>query len=144
MITIFIDGASRGNPGPSAVGIYVRDSAGTEFIKRGEFIGKTTNNVAEYQAIIRSLKHLAQSHFIKLEDSQITINSDSQLVIKQLCGDYKIKSANLIPLAIETRKLMKTVPHLKLNFIDRDENKIADKLANRAMNLQGDIDEMEE
>lgn len=143
-LEVYIDGASRGNPGPSAVGIYIKDSSGTELVKRGEYVGETTNNVAEYQAIIRSLKHLAKSKLISVADSEITIHSDSELVIKQLSGDYRIKSQNLIPLAIEARKLMKKVPHLKLNFVDRKNNKIADKLANKAMNLQDDIDELED
>lgn len=139
-IDAYIDGASRGNPGPSAVGIFIRNSSGKDILRRGEFIGQTTNNVAEYTALIRMLKHL--NKLVKAKTTEINVYSDSELLVKQMNGDYRIKSAHLIPLAIEARGLLKHYKGLTLNLIGREENKIADKLANKAMNVEEEVDEL--
>ncbi|MBI5778672.1 MAG: ribonuclease HI family protein [Planctomycetes bacterium] len=138
-IDAYIDGASRGNPGPSAVGIFIRESSGEDILRRGEFIGQTTNNVAEYTALIRMLKHL--NKLLKQKPADINIYSDSELLVNQMNGDYRIKSEHLIPLAIEARKLMKAHGEIKLNLITREHNKIADKLANKALNTEASFDE---
>jgi len=139
-IAAYIDGASRGNPGPSAVGIFISDSSGNDILRRGEFIGQTTNNVAEYTALIRMLKHL--NKLLKSKTAEINVYSDSELLVKQMNGDYRIKSAHLIPLAIEARKLLKAYSHLKLNLINREQNKIADKLANKTLNIEKEANEL--
>jgi ribonuclease HI len=139
-IDAYIDGASRGNPGHSAVGIFVRDNSGKDIIRKGEYIGEATNNIAEYTALIRMLKHL--NKLLKSKTADINVYSDSELLVKQLNGDYRIKSAHLIPLAIEARKLLKAYSHIKLNLISREQNKIADKLANKAMNVEMEVDEL--
>ncbi|MEW6026743.1 MAG: ribonuclease HI family protein [Planctomycetota bacterium] len=139
-IDAYIDGASRGNPGPSAVGVFIRDAAGKDIIRKGEYIGETTNNVAEYTALIRALKYL--NKILKTKPAEINVYSDSELLVNQLNGDYRIKSKNLIPLAIEVRKIMKAHSGIKLNLIPREDNKIADKLANKAMNLQEEFNEL--
>ncbi|MEK7310251.1 MAG: ribonuclease HI family protein [Planctomycetota bacterium] len=152
-IEVYIDGASRGNPGPSAVGIFIRESSGKEIVRRGEYIGEVTNNVAEYTALIRALKYLLDHPEIigtplrlrkKLTTAArgITIYSDSELLVKQIKGDYRIRSENLIPLSIEARGLLKKIPAVEFNLIPREENKVADKLANKAMNIRGEIDEL--
>lgn len=143
-IEIYTDGASRGNPGPSAIGIFIKDASGREIVKKGEYLGETTNNVAEYTAVIRGLKYLLNKKLFKTTDIEFILNTDSELLINQLNGDYRIKSQNLIPLAIEVRGLLKKVSKVKFNLIARKENKIADKLANKSMNLQDDIDELAE
>ena len=143
-IEIYTDGASRGNPGPSAIGIFIKDATGKEIVRKGEYLGETTNNVAEYTAVIRGLKYLLNKKLFKTTDMEIILNIDSELLINQLNGNYRTKSRNLIPLVIETRRLLKKVPKVKFNLIVRKENKIADKLANKSMNLQEDIDELNE
>jgi ribonuclease HI len=139
---IYIDGASRGNPGPSAVGIFIRDSQGKELVKRGEYIGETTNNVAEYEALNRALDWIAKSKSKEFASSILKIHTDSELMVKQLMGSYRIKSQNLIPLAIKARSLMKKFKGIEFKFIPRKDNKIADKLANKSMNLMDDIDDL--
>jgi ribonuclease HI len=140
-IEVYIDGASRGNPGPSAVGIFMKEAGGKEIVRKGEYIGEVTNNVAEYTALIRALKYLLADK--KLTASQgITVYSDSELLVKQITGDYRIKSDKLIPLAIEARGLIKKIQGIKFHLIPREDNKIADKLANKAMNIEEDVEEV--
>jgi ribonuclease HI len=139
-LEVYVDGASRGNPGPSAVGIFIRDSKGKDLVKKGEFIGETTNNVAEYEALKRALYLLSKTK--EFSNSTLRIYSDSELMVQQLTGNYKIKSQNLIPLAIQTRKLMNKFKKIEFKIIERKDNKIADKLANKSMNTMDDIDDL--
>lgn len=136
-LEMFIDGASRGNPGPAGIGIFIADETGKALLKKAEFLGTTTSNSAEYQALIRGLKFLAKQNH---NNEQIVIKSDSDLVINQMKGEYRIKSKTIMPLAIEARQLLKNFPNAELKLIERKYNKVADKLANKSMNLEGDID----
>ena len=138
-IDAYIDGASRGNPGHSAVGIFIRENSGKDILRKGEYIGEATNNVAEYTALIRMLKHL--NKLVKTKTADINVYSDSELLVKQMNGNYRIKSAHLIPLAIEAKKLLKAYSHLKLNLINREQNKVADKMANKALDIEKEVDE---
>jgi len=127
-IEVFVDGGSRGNPGPAAVGFIIN---GKEY---QEFIGETTNNVAEYKAIILALKKI--KHLLgkeKLKNTEIVINSDSDLVVNQLNGKFKILEKELMPLFIEVWNLKFDFPHLKFNYIPREKNKRADELVNQAL-----------
>ncbi|MEK7449745.1 MAG: ribonuclease HI family protein [Planctomycetota bacterium] len=148
-LEIYIDGASRGNPGPSGVGILIKDTQdSTILIQRGEYIGETTNNVAEYTALIRALGIIIGKTFNsafggKPESLTLIINADSKLIINQVAGNYRIKSPNLVPLAVKARQLMKKFKSVSLNLIDRKDNKIADRLANKAMNLRDIVDELD-
>lgn len=141
-IDVYIDGASRGNPGPSAVGIFMKESGGKEIIRRGEYIGEVTNNVAEYTALIKALRYLIGNKKLTTASRGITIYTDSDLLVNQIKGDYRIRSDNLIPLAIEARGLLKKIPDVEFNLIAREENKVADKLANKAMNLRDEVNEL--
>ncbi len=141
-LEIYIDGASRGNPGPSGVGILVKDAKGKEVVRCGKFIGETTSNVAEYSALINALEIIGKDKKIKGKGKDLLIKSDSKLMVNQIVGNYRIKSKNLIPLAIKARKLLKGFGATDLKVIARSENKIADKLANKSMNLHDDIDEL--
>lgn len=143
-LEIYIDGASRGNPGPSGIGILVRDTKGKDLIRRGEFLGKATSNVAEYTALVKALQIIAKNKKIASQASNLAVKSDSKLLINQIIGNYRIKSKNLIPLVIKARKLLKNFNSADFKLITRSENKIADKLANKSMNLQEDIDELNE
>ena len=142
-LEIYVDGASRGNPGPSGIGILIKDHKGNDLVRCGKFLGETTSNVAEYSALTRALKILMRQE--KDTDSiNLLIKSDSELMINQLTGAYRIRSKNLIPLVIEARRLLKRFKGAEFQLLSRAANKVADKLANKSMNLQEDIDELRE
>ncbi len=140
-IIVYIDGGSRGNPGPSAIGI-VADLRGLNADSRGikeysKYIGEATNNEAEYQAAIFALKKI--KHLIggeKSEKTEIEIKSDSELLVKQVNGQYKIKEKDLIPFFIEIWNLKQNFAGVKFVQIPREENKQADLLVNRELNSQ--------
>ncbi|KKQ22366.1 MAG: Ribonuclease H [Candidatus Curtissbacteria bacterium GW2011_GWA1_40_24] len=129
-IIIYCDGGSRGNPGPAAIGIYIPQ------LRKGysKFLGRTTNNEAEYQAAIFALKKI--KHLIggeKAEKSEVEIRSDSELLIKQLNGEYKIKEKTLVPFFIEIWNLKQDFGGMKFVALPREENMEADRLVNREL-----------
>lgn len=123
-ISIFIDGAARGNPGPSGIGIAVYDDSGIPLLEISDFIGNCTNNQAEYQALIRALKEASN-----FNSPEVKIFSDSELLVKQMRGEYRVKDEKLRELFSQARKL---VFGKKVSFfnVKREENKRADQLAN--------------
>lgn len=127
-ITIFTDGASRGNPGPSSIGVSFVNTKGEEVDTLSEFIGENTNNYAEYFAVIRGLKKALEQGV-----TQIHLKSDSQFLIKQLEGEYAVKSENIKGLYKETIELLSQFQTVHLEHIPRELNKRADKLANIAL-----------
>jgi ribonuclease HI len=128
-LIIQTDGGSRGNPGPAAIGVVIGDK------EYGEYIGVTTNNVAEYKAVIFSLKKAKQLLTkVGAKQTEIEINTDSELVYKHINGMYKIKDADLQPLFIELWNLLQDFKSVKINYIPREKNKKADALVNRALN----------
>jgi ribonuclease HI len=134
MIVIYSDGGARGNPGPaaSAYAIYKDE----ELIKKdSKYLGKTTNNVAEYSGVIEGLKGFLDGRFTNRSYSdEIIFKMDSELVVKQLTGVYKIKDKKLMELSLEVRKLIRD-NNLKINFVHvpRALNKLADKLVNEKL-----------
>lgn len=135
-ITIYCDGGSRGNPGPSAIGIYIPQLK-KEYSK---FLGKATNNEAEYSAVIFALKKIKQLNGKeKIKRMEIEVKADSELLIKQLNGEYKIKEKNLILLFIEIWNLKIDFNKIKFTHIPREENKQADLLANKELNSQNSL-----
>ena len=126
-IAAYIDGASRGNPGPSAVGIFISDSSGNDILRRGEFIGQTTNNVAEYTALIYALQEA-----IILKANKVKVYSDSELLCRQMTGAYKVRHINLKPLFEQVKHLANSLGSFEIKHIPRTENQQADKLAKRA------------
>jgi ribonuclease HI len=125
-IYMYTDGASRGNPGLAGAGFVIYSESG-ETIKKGKkFLGKKTNNEAEYLALILALKSLSENK------CTLNIFSDSELMVKQLNGEYKVKNEKLKPLFNEVQKLLENINY-KISHIKRDKNKIADKLANEAI-----------
>ena len=127
---IYTDGGSRGNPGPSALGVVV---GGKEY---GEQIGRTTNNVAEYSAVIFALKKAKQLLTKKkAEQTDIELRTDSELLVKQLRGEYKIKDADLQPLFIQIWNLKQDFKNVTFTHVTRDKNKKADSLVNRALDI---------
>lgn len=133
-ITIFTDGGSRGNPGPAAIGVYGVDSTGAVIIEHAETIGNSTNNIAEYQAVATALALLKQLFGKQLKDMQVELKLDSELVKKQLNGEYQIKDAGLVPYFVEIHNLrVSAVPNLILTHVPRAQNKEADRLVNKAL-----------
>lgn len=126
-IEIYIDGASKGNPGPSGIGVVVcRDGETINNIHN--YIGETTNNIAEYSALICGL----QEGLLVRADS-IKINTDSQLLERQLKGEYKVKSPQIAKLYNQAKHLMSGFKEVIIKHIPREENKGADKLATKAV-----------
>ena len=124
-----IDGASRGNPGEASYGFAIQDRSGKVIHKGSDTIGKATNNVAEYTALIRALEYALKRNIRSLE-----IRSDSLLLVNQLRGEFKIKSESLAELAQEGRKLLAKLEWFEIRHVPREENKLADRLANQALN----------
>lgn len=127
-IVIFVDGASRGNPGEAGIGVAVYDNKGKLMTEISRYIGIATNNVAEYKALIEGLKV-----GLEMNAANIHVKSDSQLLIRQLTGIYKVKSEGLKPLHEEAGNLLKKYRKYELEHIPREYNKHADKLANEGI-----------
>jgi ribonuclease HI len=127
-IFINVDGASRGNPGPAAIGVTLKDEKSQLVSSISEPIGLTTNNQAEYKALIAGLKKS-----IKLGANQVEVRSDSELIVRQMLGIYRVKKEELKPLQEEARKLAGSFSSFKIVAIPREQNKEADKLANLAL-----------
>lgn len=135
-IIIYTDGGSRGNPGNAGSGAYIVDGEGRVMKQCSQALGTQTNNYAEYQAVIlglENLKRLVGAEHLKEYD--IEIKMDSELVKKQLSGEYQIKEETLFPQFIKIWNMrVKDFPNLKFTRIPREENKEADRLSNIAMN----------
>jgi ribonuclease HI len=123
-----IDGASRGNPGPAAYGVVIRDGRGEIAAKLKKYIGRMTNNVAEYYGLIAALDY-AESHGVRA----IRVESDSELLVKQMRGQYKVKSEDLRPLFERAQKMSKAFDSFRIEHVYREQNREADALANEAL-----------
>jgi len=123
-----IDGGSRGNPGPASYGVVIRDPRGQIIAKLKKYIGRTTNNVAEYYGLIAALDY-AQQHAIRA----LRIESDSELLVRQMRGQYKVKSPELRPLFERASKMARAFDAFKIDHVYREQNAEADALANEAM-----------
>lgn len=127
-IIIYTDGGSRGNPGPSAIGVVINDK------EYSEYLGTKTNNQAEYLALIFSLKKAKQLFGKKkAKESEIEVRMDSELVVKQLNGHYKILEKELQPLFLEVWNLRLDFKKVEFKHIPREQNKRADKLVNYSL-----------
>lgn len=126
-VQIFTDGAARGNPGPAGIGVVIRNDAKV-LSQVSDFIGKTTNNVAEYMAFIRGLEEA-----LDMGEKNIEVFSDSELLVKQINGEYKVKNQGLAPLFHHAKSLTRKFKHCRVYHTAREENKQADKLANKGI-----------
>ncbi len=126
-LILYIDGSVEGNPGPGAIGVVVERVDGTPVEAWGEAIGHATNNQAEYQALLAGLRKARQ-----LGAEAVTIRSDSQLLVRQLLGQYRVKHPKLKPVYEEARRLARSFKHFTIEHVRREENRAADRLANRA------------
>lgn len=129
-LKIYIDGASKGNPGPSGIGVVI--CSGAQAIKNiSSYIGNATNNIAEYTALIYGLQEA-----LKLKAEILEINTDSQLLHRQLNKVYKIKNPNILGLYNQVMHLLTAFKQVSINNIPREENQGADKLATKAIKAQ--------
>jgi len=134
VLTLQFDGGSRGNPGPAGVGVVVRAADGTPLVTLGKFIGRATNNVAEYTGVIVALEEA-----LKLGGKKISVKGDSELIIKQLKGEYRVKHPDMKALYDRAMALIRKFDHVTIGHNLRDKNELADKLANLAMDRKGDV-----
>jgi len=123
-----IDGGSRGNPGPASYGVVIRDPRGEIVARLKKYIGRMTNNVAEYYGLIAALDY-AQSHGIRA----LRVESDSELLVQQMRGRYKVKSADLQPLFERAKKMSQSFESFRIDHVYREQNREADALANEAL-----------
>lgn len=133
---LYTDGGARGNPGPAAAGGIIYDAKGNEIEKFSSFLGRATNNQAEYQAIILGLGHIQKiigdDHIVT--DTTVKAYLDSELIVKQLSGDYRIKSRKLKPLFIKLVELTSQFHRVDFQHVPRESNKGADRLVNIELN----------
>lgn len=127
-VIIHTDGAARGNPGPAAIGATIKDEKGALLARISERIGSTTNNQAEYRAVIAGLEQA-----VKLGAKHVKLYSDSELVVRQILGRYKVKNAGLIPLYNQVVKLIGKLESFTAANVPRGQNSEADGLANEAL-----------
>jgi ribonuclease HI len=127
-LIIYTDGASSGNPGPASIGAVIQDGQGKVVTRISRGIGRATNNQAEYRAIIAALEEAA-----RLGAEKVDIKSDSELVVKQLKGRYRVKKATLRPLYQKVVQLTGSFAAFTITHIPREQNREADRLAHRAL-----------
>lgn len=130
-LIINADGGSRGNPGPAGAGAVLYDQDGQEVAALSKYLGKATNNVAEYEALILGLAKASE-----LGAGQVSIKMDSELVVRQIQGRYKVKAPGLKPLYAKAKRLLQDFDKMTILHIPRAENSRADELANLAMDRQ--------
>jgi ribonuclease HI len=128
VLHLHIDGASRGNPGEAGFGIHVTTPEGDELARLYGYLGPASNNVAEYQALLHGLRYaLARGA------RRVHVFSDSELVVRQMSGAYRVKHPAMVPLHREARALKERFEEFRLAHVRREQNKEADRLANRAL-----------
>ncbi len=130
---LYADGGSRGNPGPAGAGALVKDEEGTQVVTVSEFLGNTTNNIAEYTALLRALEGLVSLLGEASGGAFVEARLDSQLVVRQMNGEYKIKHPNIVPLAAKVKEVVRSFKSVSFTHVYREDNKEADALANEAM-----------
>jgi ribonuclease HI len=133
-LIIHTDGGARGNPGPAAVGAVLSDSSGRIIKKIKKYIGTATNNQAEYQAVYQALQAAKQTEYKVLE-----FYLDSELVVRQLKQEYKIKNEELARIFIKIWNLLQNFSQVTFTHIPREKNKLADQLVNQAIDEQGPV-----
>lgn len=132
MITAYFDGGARGNPGPAGYGVYIVDALGNVLSEQHGSLGTATNNIAEYHGLIAALQW-AVEHEVK----QITVKGDSQLIVEQMRGNYKVKNEGLKPLYLQARMLVMQIGDVRFEHVRREQNKDADRLSNIGMDGNG-------
>jgi ribonuclease HI len=137
-LTLQFDGGSRGNPGPAGIGVVVSAEDGTPLVTLGRFIGRATNNVAEYRALITAMEKAKE-----LGATKIIIRGDSELIIKQMRGEYRVKHPDMKVLHTEAQRLLREFESAKIEHNLRHKNELADKLANLAMDRRTEVTDVD-
>jgi ribonuclease HI len=127
-VTVNVDGGARGNPGPAAIGVVLRDGEGEVLEERGERIGRATNNVAEYRALLRGIE-LAAAHGA----TELELIGDSELVVRQVEGRYKVKDATMRELHAEVKRALEGFESWTIRHVRRESNAEADRLVNEVL-----------
>jgi ribonuclease HI len=125
---LFTDGGARGNPGPAAYAFVLEAEDGTILAAEGEAIGKATNNVAEYRGLIAGL-----ARAVELAVAEVEVRSDSELLVKQMRGEYRVKSPALRTLSLEAARLARRLDGVEYVHVPREQNELADRLVNEAL-----------
>ena len=131
--TLYADGGARGNPGPAAYGAVLFDGKGDQLAELGAYLGISTNNVAEWSGLIAGLEAA-----LALGVDEIEVRLDSELVVRQLSGAYRVKQAHLIPLHAKAKTLLRSFAHSHVAHVRRAENKAADAVVNRILDAHAD------
>ena len=139
-LIINTDGASRGNPGEAAVGLIIQDETGQLIFQGGRYLGKATNNEAEYLAVIKVLEIL-KTDFTKYLPAEVEVRADSQLIVQQLSGNYKVKNSRLRVLFDQVKCLESEVGRVYYRQIPRAENALADEQANIVLDETSNVEE---
>ena len=134
-LVLYVDGACSGNPGPCGSAAIIKDTEGTTLIEKARAFGPGTNNEAEYQAVILGLETAAQ-----LKPARLTIRSDSELLVRQVAGQYRVKAQNLKGLHRRVMELLKPFPSVEIEHIPRTQNTEADRLSKLAVKKAKDVD----
>jgi ribonuclease HI len=127
-LVVNVDGGARGNPGEAAIGVVVRSPAGEVLEQRGERIGETTNNVAEYRALLAGIERAAE-----LGASELELVGDSELIVRQVKGEYKVKDATLRELHADVERALRPFEAWSIRHVRREQNAEADRLVNEAL-----------
>jgi ribonuclease HI len=127
-VRVYSDGAAKGNPGPAGAGAVIVASDGQVIAELGRYLGEQTNNVAEYEGLLLGLRHA-----LKHGATEVEVLADSQLLIRQLSGVYRVRNAGLIPLFEEAKRLLRNFKKVELRHIPREQNGAADEMSNRAI-----------
>src|SRR4051794_31980502 len=133
-LIIEFDGGSRGNPGPAGVGVVVRAADRTPLVTIGRFLGRCTNNVAEYRGLIEGLEQAK-----RLGARRVIVRGDSELIVKQMRGEYRVKHPDMKDLYEQAQTLIAQFDDARIEHNLRNKNELADKLANLAMDRKGDV-----
>jgi probable phosphoglycerate mutase len=127
-VVMHIDGASRGNPGPAAYAVVAKAADGAPLAALSKCLGETTNNVAEYEGLLAALDYALRHHHLRLK-----VLSDSELLVRQIQGSYKVKSADLKPLHQRAREMIARLEAFSIEHVRREQNREADRLVNQAL-----------
>ncbi|MFA5010261.1 MAG: ribonuclease HI family protein [Patescibacteria group bacterium] len=135
--SLYTDGGARGNPGPAAIGGVIFDASNQVVKEFSRYIGETTNNQAEYRALVFGLTQITKLVGTKTSQTKITAFLDSELVVKQLKGEYRVRDADLQPLYAQVVKLAQPFQQISFTHIRREKNQHADRLVNQALDRRG-------
>ena len=137
-LVIYTDGGARGNPGPAGVGVVIQDAGGTTLKELSAYIGETTNNQAEYEALVRALTELKEMFGDALREIPVEVRMDSELVVRQLSGVYKVKEVGMKEQFARVASMrLEDCPNMVFTHVRREENLRADELVNLAIDAAG-------